>query len=382
MDDGADAEHLDEVDREHNLERRLSARQDAGLRAMVAPVGALPDLGPTPPAINGCALVALPVVLFVLGALVTAGTRGETIATALLSAGAGVVVAVVLHGVASKRQSDWLAQAAERVRDLLARDLVGGEIASDNGEIVWQADRYVCRAGGRVLFPPPQSAWPVPIRPGRYRLTWLAESGLLLSVAAILEPGAAHGRAYAAVLPLRAARIDFDAVLEALAQAHGFARAGLADLRGGRIPRDWVRRQVREALLVWAVLAGIAMGLTIVAFVLDGDLAQVLRKLWIVAGFGLLSGIPSLAVIVAVWRQARAGGVIAYEGAVRVADNAPQGDPPRMAYVAGADWIAVGDAGARALVEGLAYRVYYLRDPCMLLGIEPIDTVVSAVAPC
>jgi hypothetical protein len=172
---------------------------------------------------------------------------------------------------------------------------------------------------------------------------------------------------------------DLGAVRAALAAANGFEVAWLEALRRGSLPRDMIARRSEDAFVKGAAVAAAvvvlpALLLSVLPRGPDGGLWRVVLGV----AFGVLSVLVPAVFVVRARRAARAGRVGVVEGEVRVVEHEPRPGVRARAYAIGPGLrFEVSEAGARAVVEGLTYRVYYLDDgrggpPGRLLAVEPI----------
>jgi hypothetical protein len=357
------------ADLAENRQGRLSFAQAEAIAAILGgvpePFERTPERGSCllPILMLGLPILAMGVVPFLLRVL-----WDETSMRALFS---GVVAALVVFvaglGIhtagASRRRSRWQ-QEVVRIRTLLSMEPKAGHVACEAGEVVWARDHYACRVGARELVMPSPAAWRVDLRPGKHRVYFLTESGLVLGV----EPIA-----------------DFEAEREpalvaALAEACSFDAAWLPALRAGGAPPGAVRQLVKNILVAVACILGIFQGLAAL-LVLATDKGPIwpLSLLFAACSFLLLA--PMSPAMIGQVQAARAGRFRAAEGEARVTPDTRDDDVDRAHLAIGDLRLDVPGPQGRVFARGIVYRAYYLKDPVTLIAAEPISTVAEPDAP-
>lgn len=265
-----------------------------------------------------------------------------------------------------------IARLIDRARDL--SELKPGHVAAMNGTIAWDRHAYVALLPGRRR---PLQPWDTAIiedcPPGPYRFWYLRRGGWLLSIqplpldATNARPGQAGGRM---------------ALIDALANANGLLPDALDANRAGRLSTQQAgglaRAEVSRAR--WRLIIGIGLITVAAAFLYYRDFYP-----------SLLFGVAGLSLYVQSLREPSRspldkdladGRVLAVEGGARKAHRRTFS---LLGSIAGGDGTAdfyyydiagqrfpVSETAYHALVDGVAYRFYYLPRSKTLVNIEPL----------
>ena len=351
--------HFADTDLADNRAGRLSPGQEQAVQAMLATGDGAFEGVPEGPRLASLLLtLGLPLAGFwtlAFTRLNRTDDRTDGVLEVLFAAFALLALGVWGEHLLSSRRKSLRDHAVRGTLTTLALEPKAGHVAGADGEVVWARDHYACLVDHHELVVPSPSIWRVVLAPGKYRVYYLAESGVLLG----LEP----------IEDYQAERVP--SLLAALGEAHRFDVAWLPDLRRGVIPAGVSAKLRKEQLQAVAALSAICLGM--VAYI-----TSCTRKVppwwgWLglyAAWLALLS--PGIASNWKVVRAARAGRLRAAEGPARVTLDTRTEGAEKALVVIGDLRLQVSNAAARVLVEGFVYRAYYLAEQDTLVAIEPI----------
>lgn len=245
------------------------------------------------------------------------------------------------------------------------------------GEVAFEAGRYVAKAGGKTLRPVFASA---DLLPGNYTFYCLRGSNWLFSAAKEADFISAQTQpdlpASSPVWTPSEQSLSFDLNLlrDALQQTNSFDEYTLALNRRGEMTdaqKQWLggsrRGDLRAAVII--ALLGVALFGVNILFQTGLDAETLLGG---AAFFVLFSGY----FVYRWWAQnadARSAVVQMAEGAVtKLQQRTEESSTYTYYYVINGIRLEVGEAAYQALIDQVVYRVYYLPRSRQLLSIEPV----------
>ncbi len=239
-------------------------------------------------------------------------------------------------------------------------DVFTGRVEQGDGRLTWRKSSYMPETADRRL----KLMDGLSLTPGAYRFYYLPRSGLVINV----ETLGSNASAFAG-----AGSRDEEDLTRALAEANRLQLEAYPNYRLGQMDEADKQRRISRAALGMGITLIVATALGLFfsfIFLSDAEAGETWIILLIFGGFDVLfSGL----ILWSIWRtisDLREGKVLTREGPIQ---RVVQRGNKSVSY-----YYQMGDlrfnvltAGYNALVEGRAYRVYYLPRSKTLLGIEP-----------
>ncbi|MFT3767388.1 MAG: hypothetical protein QM820_18200 [Minicystis sp.] len=363
-------------DLQENRAGLLSARQETMLRGALRWQPLPLSFHPDDPAraldgtedINSILLSALLVIALGFGA------AGLFVGEPVLLLVCAIFVVPIAGALLMGAHRQWFRVVFGRTHEKLARaalaDVTAGRVAGAIGQVTFEHGRYVVRCEGKLMRLPRGEEWRLPLTPGALRVHYLPESRIILAV----EPAAAVERADPGYRKPPsddlALSVDTGALTAALATAHRFDVRWLPQNRRGELARGQVLRALSEVQIQLAMMGTLFGTCAVVVWA-----APLLVGITFGFFFGSMGLLVAVEVLGVVWRVVRdwiAGKVVTLEGPIQVERTPVLRSTPAYWYVIGGERLRVEAEAARALVEGVRYRVWILPRARRVVGIEPV----------
>ena len=240
-------------------------------------------------------------------------------------------------------------------RQRLLAEVQAGRLEHGAGHVEWKGGRYRAQVAGRSL-----DVTALNLGTGTYDFDFLPRSGRVVAA-----------RLAAADTPTQAQ----DELRHALAVTNHFNVDDLPSFREGRLGPGTFRR-LRQ---VWSTAGWLLLGafvlLVIFVFIVNADGSQELAPMMFVFAIFLALGALGAAVgAIGRTRDVLGGRVAQAAGTVVHVKRETYGRGAHIYYyyqLGEQQWLVSPEA-ARALINGLQYRVYYLPHSKTMVGIEPI----------
>lgn len=239
-------------------------------------------------------------------------------------------------------------------------DMSAGRVEQGDGRLTWRKSSYLPETADRRL----KLMDGLSLTPGAYRFYFLPRSGLVVNVEALGSSAFAYAGAGSR---------DEDELTRALAEANRLQLEAYSNYRLGQLDEADKQRRISRAALGMGItlIVATALGLFFSWLIIsDADESEAWIILLIFGSFDVLfSGL----ILWSIWRtitDLREGKVLMREGSIKRIVHRGNKSVSYF-YQMGDLRFSVSAAGYNALVEGRAYRVYYLPRSKTLLGIEP-----------